>query len=82
MRAAVNDQSDFARGFVLGAFLSLFAWCALFAWLDVGMIAPAARRRARPIVPVTAKSRHLVRREGDERACSCGARWPAEEEHP
>lgn len=28
------------------------------------------------------RSRHIQRREGDEMACSCGARWPVEEEHP
>lgn len=25
---------------------------------------------------------HAIRREGDEKACSCGLRWPAHEEHP
>ena len=28
------------------------------------------------------KPEHAQRREGDEMACSCGARWPSEEEHP
>lgn len=26
--------------------------------------------------------KHRQRREGDEIACSCGARWPTDEEHP
>jgi len=25
---------------------------------------------------------HRTRREGDEMACSCGARWPSWEAHP
>lgn len=36
------------------------------------------RRRPR-VVP---KTKHAQRREGDEMACSCGARWPIDEEHP
>lgn len=38
------------------------------------------RYRQPPRVP---KPEHSTRREGDEMACSCGARWAADgEEHP
>lgn len=35
-----------------------------------------------PIVARNDKSAHYHRREGDEMACSCGARWAVGEEHP
>jgi len=38
---------------------------------------PAVRKFLPPKTP-----RHITRREGDEMACKCGARWDAGEQHP
>lgn len=45
---------------------------------------PAVRRYARKIPRLAPKTRavHMTRREGDEMACSCGARWENGEAHP
>lgn len=43
------------------------------------------RTKGRSFIPVHPKPKrelHLKRREGDENACSCGARWPVGDEHP
>lgn len=51
-------------------------------------ITPAGqRRRAERAASIarfnaSTRSRHILRREGDEMACSCGARWAVGEDHP
>lgn len=45
---------------------------------------PAVRKYARKIPRTSCRPapRHIERREGDEMACSCGARWDTGESHP
>lgn len=46
-----------------------------------GPAQPSARGHRAYLLP-TSRSAHVVRREGDEMACKCGARWPIGEDHP
>lgn len=41
-----------------------------------------AWRNAPPRTRASMIARHVRQRQGDEYACSCGARWPIDEEHP
>lgn len=41
---------------------------------------PAVRKYVRNTR--SARPKHATRREGDEMACSCGARWEVGEDHP
>lgn len=47
------------------------------------LMAAEKLNRADPPFPKSmASGHHWTRREGDETACSCGKRWPSDEEHP